>query len=82
MKLAERIAISYSHVCDEFSYEFIKRLHRAQGSTRMLVRNPNPDGQPYGVSNFKWLMQHRTEQELRQDPHHSKLFDYTLKYWS
>ena len=82
MKLAERIAVSYSHVSDEFPEEFITSLHRSHRGPRVVVRHPNPDGEPYKVTGFKWVMNRYTEQELREDAYDSMLYDYTLQHWS
>ena len=89
MTFKERMAVSYSHVSDEYPEAFIKRLHRAQGSDRLLVRHPNPDGRPYGISQYwyevrnsglsiedltKYIEEHGTE-------YAKQLHNYYMEYW-
>ena len=81
--------VSYSHVSDEYPEEFIKRLHRAQGEDRLLVRNPNPDGKPYGITQYKYWMwgtglsieEITDEVEEYGDEYHKQLHNYYMEHW-
>ncbi len=52
MMLADRMAVSYQHVGEEFSHKFITSLHRtADGrGCRKQVRHPCPHGIPYMIT--------------------------------
>ena len=54
MNQQERMAVSYNHISDEFDEAFIKRLHRAQGSTRLIERATESNGKPYGISCYEY----------------------------
>ena len=94
MNQQERVAISYSHISDEFDEAFINRLHRAQGSTRLLVRATNPDGKPYGISCYEFRIRTYLAEQPDEtldditnavaeagDDYDKKLHNYYMKHW-